>query len=230
MQRLSFLNSAPTRSARTRLARIGVATGVAGLSLFGTVMVADAQTTTTTAPKATTRTPLTQAQLDAAKACMTAKGFTIQTHDGMGRGPKGATATTIAGAATTPTTKAPKTAQSAEQRAAYEAAATACGLPTGGGHGGQGGPGDGPGGRGGRGGVALTDAQKACLTGKGITLPTKPTVPAAGANTTGTKPARVAPTDAERAARMAAEAACGIVRPTPPVKGTNTTPTTAKAV
>ena len=199
--------------------RIGVVTGIVGAALFGTMVVANAQTTTTAPSTATARTPPTQAQIDAAKACMAAKGFTIPTRDS---GPP----TTIAGSPTP--TKAPKTA---EQRAAFEAAATACGLPVGG-HGGPGGPGDrggpgGPGDRGGPGGpgahVALTNAQKACLTGKGITLPTPP---AAGANTTGTRPARVFPTDAERAARDAAFAACGIVRPTP---GAATTPTTLKA-
>ena len=209
MQRLSFSSSSPLR----RIRRIGVATGVVGAALFGTMVVANAQTTTTAPSTATARTPPTQAQLDAAKACMAAKGFTMPTRDS---GPP----TTIAGSPTP--TKAPKTA---EQRAAFEAAATACGLPVGG----RGGPGDrgGPGGPGDRGGpgahIALNDAQKACLTGKGITLPTPP---AAGANTTGTRPARVFPTDAERAARDAAFAACGIFRPTP---GAATPPTTLKA-
>lgn len=226
MQRLSSPTSSPLR----RICRIGVATGVVGAAFFGTMVVANAQTTTSTPSTATARTPLTQAQLDAAKACMAAKGFTMPTR---GSTPP----TTIAGSPTT--TKAPKTA---EQRAAFETAATACGLPVGGpgGHGSPDGPGDRggpgpdghgrPGDRGGPGGpgdrrahVALTDTQKACLTGKGITLPTPP---AAGANTTGTRPARVVPTDAERAARDAAFAACGIVRPTP---GAATTPTTLKA-
>ena len=227
MQRLSF----PTRGTRMRAGRIGritLATGIVGAAVFGTFAAANAQTTTTT-PTAT-ETQLTPAQLDAAKACMTARGFTVRT-----RGDK-TTATTIAGSPTT--TKAPKTEETAEQRAARAAAAVACGLPArgpdgdggrGGHRHGHGGP-DGDGGRGGHrhghgGGVPLTDAQKACLTGKGITLPTPP---AAGSNPTGTRPARIAPTDAERAAREAAEMACGIVRPARDTTGTATTPTTVK--
>ena len=249
MQRLSF----PTRGTRMRAGRIGritLATGIVGAAVFGTFAAANAQTTTTT-PTAT-ETQLTPAQLDAAKACMTARGFTVRT-----RGDK-TTATTIAGSPTT--TKAPKTEETAEQRAARAAAAVACGLPARGpdgdgergghrhghghdgnggpdgdgergghghGHGGPGGPGGsgGPGGPGHGGGVPLTDAQKACLTGKGITLPTPP---AAGSNPTGTRPARIAPTEAERAAREAAEMACGIVRPARDTTGTATTPTTVK--
>ena len=181
MQRPSFPASyTQTRIGRTgRIGRITFAIGIAGAAILGTFAAANAQTTTTTPTAA--KTQLTQAQLDAAKACMTAKGFTVRPHD------DNTAATTIAG---TPTTvKVPRTA---EQRAAFEAAAVACGLPAGG-HGGPGGAGgpDGPGGPDGRGGpgghgggLALTDAQKACLTGKGITSrrspPTARTPPARG--------------------------------------------------
>lgn len=238
MQKPSF----PTRFAHTPFTRLAVATGVVGLSLFGTVLVASAQTTTTStaAANAPARTPLTQAQLDAAKACMAAKGFTMAMRgDRPGHGPDGTTATTLAGTATTtPSAKPVMPPLTAEQRTAREAAATACGLPAGR-HGGDrpggqglGGPdGDGHGGRGGpgRGGpgghIQLTDAQKACLAARGITLPTRP---AAGSNTTGTRPAHVAPTDAERAARDAARTACGITHPTPPASAAPGTPTTLK--
>ena len=228
MQRLSF----PTRGTQThrgRIGRIALATGITGAAVFGTFAAANAQTTTT--PTAA-KTQLTQAQLDAAKACLMAKGFTLKPH-GDEHGDEN-TVTTIAGSPTT--TKAPHTAPTAEQRAAFEVAAVACGFPAGGrggrgGHGGPGGPG-GPDGRGGPGdhghggGLPLTDAQKACLTGRGITLPTPP---AEGSNTASARPARIAPTDAERAAREAAETACGIVRPARGTSGTATTPATVKA-
>ena len=237
MQRLSF----PTRGTQTltgRIGRIALATGISGASVFGTCAVANAQTTTT--PTAA-KTQLTQAQLDAAKACLMAKGFTLKPHGDENGNENGNEnmVTTVAGSPTT--TKVPHTAPTAEQRAAFEAAAVACGLPAGGrgghdgpggpeGRGGPDGPGGpgrgGPGGHGHGGGLPLTDAQKACLTGRGITLPTPP---AEGSNTTGARPARIAPTDAERAAREAAETACGIVRPARGTSGTATTPTTVKA-
>ena len=219
MQRLSF----PTRGTQThtgRIGRIALATGITGAAVFGTFAAANAQTTTT--PTAA-KTQLTQAQLDAAKACLMAKGFTLKPH-GHEHGDEN-TVTTIAGSPTT--TKVPHTAPTAEQRAAFEVAAVACGLPAGG-RGGRGGPDGhgGPGGHGHRGGLPLTDAQKACLTGRGITLPTPP---AEGSNTASARPARIAPTDAERAAREAAETACGIVRPAGGTSGTATTPATVKA-
>ena len=88
-----------------------------------------------------------------------------------------------------------------EQRAAFRAAAEACGLPT---------PpaGDHRPGFGGPGGPrpALTDAQKQCLADQGVTLPQRP---ADGA--TGERPAP--PTAEQRDAFRAAAAACGITIP-----------------
>ena len=104
------------------------------------------------------------------------------------------------------TKPAASTKPTAEQRAAVEAAAQACGvtLPT---------P-HGPGGPSGRLGnrPQLTDTQKACLEAQGVTKPAKPA--------DGAKP--TPPTAAERATRQAAAAACGITLPTPPTGATNT--------
>jgi hypothetical protein len=67
----------------------------------------------------------------------------------------------------------------------FRAAAQKCGF---------GGPGGGPGGRGGRGDRGLSDAVRACITAKGITLPTRPdqapgSAGSKPAGSTGTKPA-----------------------------------------
>jgi len=90
-----------------------------------------------------------------------------------------------------------------EQRAAFRAAAEACGLPTppaGEGRPGRGGPGFG----GPR--TALTDEQKQCLADQGVTLPPRPSE-----GGTGERPAP--PTAEQRDAFRAAAAACGITIP-----------------
>ncbi len=93
-----------------------------------------------------------------------------------------------------------------EQRAAFRQAAEACGLPTP--AAGANGPGFGRPGFGGPGGVrpSLTDAQKQCLAGRGVTLPQRPT-----GSETGERPAP--PTAEQRAALQQAAAACDIAIP-----------------
>jgi hypothetical protein len=97
------------------------------------------------------------------------------------------------------------TPPTAEQRAAREAAAQACGLPT---------PPMGdhrPGGFGFGPRPLLTDAQKQCLADQGVALPERP---ATGA---GQPPAP--PTAEQRAALQQAATACGITIPGPRVTG-----------
>jgi hypothetical protein len=184
-------------------------TAVAGLSLISVLSIgglAQAQTSGASNIDKTRPAPLTGAQ----QACLTGKGVTLPT----------APAPRPAG-----TTQTRPTPPTDAQRAAMDAAATACGvtLPAHGGHGGRDGGGKGP---------QLTAEQQACLTSQGITLPANPAAGASRNNTTGTKPARTAPTSAEQAARDAADTACGIVRPQHGTKSTATptaAPTTAKA-
>jgi hypothetical protein len=83
-----------------------------------------------------------------------------------------------------------------EQRAAFTAAAEACGIEL---------PAHGRGGPGGHRGPALTDEQKACLEEQGIEKPAKD----ADGN-------RVKPTDEQKAAFEAAAEACGIDLPERP--------------
>lgn len=176
-----------------RLTIVGGLTAASFLALAGGAI---AQTTTTsdstTAAGRTGRpSPLTAEQ----RACLTAKGF----------GPKAKPAADLTTAAKTGPTEAERTAD----RAAREAAATACGvtLPSGG-HRGRGPDGDGAGGPGDHHdhGPTLTTEQQACLTAKGFV---RPAAPAAGSSAT--KPA--APTADQRAALEAAARACGIIIP-----------------
>jgi hypothetical protein len=127
--------------------------------------------------------PARPALTDAQRQCLADHGVTLPQRpgvDGTGRRPS-------------PPTD--------EQRAAFRAAAEACGLPTppaGGHRPGAGGP-DGP-------RPALTDAQRQCLADQGVTLPQRP---ADG----GTDERPAPPTAEQRDALRAAAAACGITIP-----------------
>lgn len=136
---------------------------------------------------------------DTEKACLTGKGVTLPAK------PDKSTASS------TNTKPAPPTA---EQKAAFETAAKACGItlptPPADGQGGDHGPG-GPG----KGRPELTDAQKSCLTSNGVTLPTPPAQ--GSASNTNTKP--TAPTAEQKAAFDAAAKACNL--PTRPAKGSS---------
>ena len=141
-----------------------------------------AQAQTASSPSTATQSGQNRPVLSATQeACLTAKGFTNPARPVDG------------------TTVTPRTPPTAEQRAAFQAAATACGitLPSGG-PAGQGGPGGRP---------QLTNDQQSCLATNGITPPAKPV------GTAGTRPARVEPTAEQRAAFDAAATACGITLP-----------------
>lgn len=179
-----------TLSSFRRCAIIGGITAASVLAIGGNAIAQ-----TTTASDSTTATgrpsPLTAEQ----RACLSAKGF----------GPKTKPAADSTAEAKTRPTEAERTAE----RAARQAAATACGvtLPSGG-HRGPGPDGDdhnrhgGPGGPGGH-RPMLTTEQQACLTAKGFVRPAAPAV-----GSSATKP--VAPTADQRAALEAAAKACGI--------------------
>ena len=154
---------------------------VAGLAVasFGSFAGAaddNGAATGTAAPDGTAR-PHPQLS-DAQKQCLADQGVTLPQRPSDGTRP-------------TPPTD--------EQRAAFKAAAEACGLPVRG-PGGPGGPGFG-GPRGDH--AALSDAQKQCLADQGVTLPQRPS--------DGTRP--TPPTDEQRAAFKAAVEACGLTPP-----------------
>jgi len=152
----------------------------------GAFAVADAATTGTNSDDGAR--PAHPALTDAQKQCLADHGVTLPERpaaDGTGQRP-------------TPPTD--------DQRAAFRAAAVACGLPTpaaGDHRPGFGGPGfGGPGGP----RPALTDAQKQCLVDQGVTLPQRPVD-----GTPGERPAP--PTAEQRDAFQKAAAACGITIP-----------------
>ena len=184
------MRSTATPSTLSSFRRCAIIGGITAASILAIGGNASAQTTT--ASDSTTATgrpsPLTAEQ----RACLSAKGF----------GPKAKPAADSTAAGKTRPTEAERTAE----RAARQAAATACGvtLPSGG-HRGPGPDGDDHNGHGGPGGhrPMLTTEQQACLTAKGFV---RPAAPAAGSSAT--KP--VAPTADQRAALEAAAKACGI--------------------
>ena len=152
-------NPSPLHARRHRVARYLV--GIAAVPLLIGVLAPLASAQTDTTPGHPRPPQLTDAQ----KACLTQHGVTLPAPGQKLSGP--------------PTDA---------QRAAFEAAAKACGLPT---------PPKGAMHR-----IQLTDAQRTCLTQHGVTPPT-PGQKASGP-----------PTDAQRAAFEAAAKACGL--PTPP--------------
>ena len=142
--------------------RVGIVAGflaLAALPAVGVGAFAAAATGSGEASAAGTPLPLTDTQ----QQCLTDHGVTLPAD---GERPQGLTD---------------------EQRAAFRAAAQACGITL---------PAHGP-------RLALSDAQKQCLTDQGVTLPARPV--------NGERPAR--PTDEQRAAFRAAAQACGIVLP-----------------
>jgi hypothetical protein len=168
--------------------KVGIVVGFVALAALpalgvGAFAAADAATTATNGEEGAR--PARPALTDAQKQCLADQGVTLPQRpaDGTGQRP------------------APPTD---EQRAAFRAAAEACGLPTppaGDHRPGFGGPG-GPGGP----RPALTDAQKQCLADQGVTLPQRP-----ADGSTGERPAP--PTAEQREAFQKAAAACGITIP-----------------
>ncbi len=166
--------------------KVGIVVGFLALAALpalgvGVFAAADAATTGTNGEEGAR--PSRPALTDAQKQCLADQGVTLPQRpaaDGTGQRPS-------------PPTD--------EQRAAFRAAAEACGLPTP--PAGEHRPGNGyPGGP----RPALTDAQKQCLADQGVTLPQRP---ADGG--TGERPAP--PTAEQRDAFRAAAAACGITIP-----------------
>ena len=174
-----------TKASAKRFPRkIGVVVGFLALAAVPTLglsaFAAAADTSTTGTDGQPGARPPHPALTDAQKQCLADHGVTLPARpaaDSTGERP------------------APPTD---DQRAAFRAAAVACGLtvPTG--------PGPGFAGPGGF-RPALTDTQKQCLADQGVTPPQRPT-PGTGERPT-------PPTAEQRAALQAAAAACGITLP-----------------
>jgi hypothetical protein len=145
--------------------RVGIVAGFLALAALPAVGVgAFAAAATGSGEASAEGTTLRRPQVtDAQKQCLTDHGVTLPAT---GERPQGLTD---------------------EQRAAFRAAAQACGISL---------PAHGP-------RLGLSDAQKQCLTDQGVTLPVRP------AN--GERP--TPPTDEQRAAFRAAAQACGITLP-----------------
>jgi len=203
-------------SAARSFARRSIAVaGLSAVSLLSIGGLAQAQTSSTTSGSGSATAKSRPAPPTAdQQACLTGKGFPAPV--------KPTTASDSTTSSGSPGTQArpAKVALTADQKAAFDAAAKACGLtPPAAGHGGPGAgrPGGGKGDR-----PELTAAQQSCLTSNGITAPTPP---AAGTDgTTGTKPAKVEPTAAQKTAFETAAKACGITLPS-----RGTAPSTAAA-
>ena len=178
-------------NSRSALALTVGTVAVAAIAVLGLAGLAGAQTSdsgTDPAPSADQTGPLDgvagrphrPALTDEQRQCLAAQGVTVPA----------------------PTADGTRVRPTDDQRAAFRAAAEACGLPVPQGH-----PGMGP-------RPALTDEQRECLAAQGVT------VPAPTADGT-----RVRPTDDQRAAFRAAAEACGLPLPTrgPGAPGATTT-------
>jgi hypothetical protein len=165
----------PPRRLATRVAAVAFSVGTAGVLLPATAF---AQSDDGDGP----RNPPTQEEIAAKRKCMAEHGVDLPEPklDENGR----------------PQRPMHRPDLTDEQRAAFRAAAEACGLP---GRGGRFGPG-------GHRHPQLTDEQRACLEEQGIKRPEKPT--------DGERPSR--PTDEQRAAFRKAAEACGITLPDKP--------------